>query len=608
MAMHNYNEFGITNGLNTANVNHVQNILGDPDSLLDEMLINLNTLHKNDSPLSFRDKIIHQMISILIGQKKPNIILTGPAGCGKTALVEEIARQLENNNPLIPALLHGYRIFELPLAALTVGTEIRGQLESKVLTLIDFLKNPANKAILFIDEIHMLFTSGSSLREVSQHLKPALARGQIRLIGATTNQEADELLRDPAFSRRFSKIVVDELTKEQTTQILMDLVDNVTAHYQGKVKIKKEYLPYVVEMADLYKRPEQHRPDNAITLLDRAMGEAIMAYTEEQLLASTTPDEYGIFTFKREFFVTKQSIKKVAQTLLFGHTTPSKINEQILSDKFNRIYGQEKALKEIKDVLKRKDLDLFTSNKPLSLLFSGPTGTGKTETANILADILFKEKPIILNMAEYKDPTSMTKLIGVSAGYVGFDSHQEMPLDALESNPYQVVVLDEFEKACNSVQRLFLAALETGVMKTGRGKQIDFSKAIIIATTNAGYSSDTRRSLINTSEVSSNEDLKRLSKCFDIELINRFSKRITYQPISKDIFQEILKNQYLLKRKQLGDKADRYKLPESLSNSKLAELTEKNYSQDLNARPCQQAIESYMEDLILNQMKKNSQP
>jgi ATPases with chaperone activity, ATP-binding subunit len=462
------------------------NIGSDDD--IESVFINYNEKFKGGSNCLFRDAIEQQMLSVLIGKKKPNALLVGSAGVGKTNIVEHLAYLIANDSTLIPKQLIGSTVYELPLSSVVSGTGIRGQLEQKIENIVKFVENPKNKVILFIDEIHLLYSGGEEYKTVAQFLKPALARGTIRVIGATTLQESQNLLNDPAFSRRFSRLIVDELTREQTIEILKSVQGDLFMHYNNFITVDEETLKTVAIFADEYQTAGSHRPDNAITLLDRSMADALIQFN---ILCESMKNDpnYNLIKSQTSIALTESQIEKTAMRLMTGNSKKNKLDKEELATELDRIKGQSHAIETITDALIRQDLNLYPKKQPLTFLFAGTSGVGKTEIAKIIAKVLTGVKPIILNMTEYHSSASINRIIGSPAGYVGSDSNQELPFDCLESNPYQVILLDEFEKGNKSVQRLFMSAFEEGFIRTNRGKEIDFSKAIFILTTNAAHKS-----------------------------------------------------------------------------------------------------------------------
>lgn len=577
----------------------------EPIDVLD-YLINYNEKYKNSDFTMFRDEIIEQILAILIGKDKPNALLVGAAGVGKTKIVEDIAMRIENDHASIPTQLLDTVIYELPLSNLVAGSGIVGQVEEKVKALVDFVQDPQNKAILFIDEIHQLINGNPTYDKIAQILKPALSRGNFRIIGATTLQEARNFLKDPALNRRFSRVIVDELSREQTIQILKKVKSTYIKYYQNTITISDDILETVAVIADQYAKAGAHRPDTALTLLDRTCGDAIIAKNIKLNTAILQNNQLVVNALQQTPFVpiTEKQIRKTALKLMTGHNQPDAIDKAQLQASLASIKGQDDILAIIQNALIRDSLKLYPRTKPLTFLFAGKSGVGKTEVAKIIAKELTSVKPITLNMTEYHSSASINRIIGSSAGYIGYDSNAELPFDILESNPYQIILLDEFEKADRSVQRLFMNAFEEGYIKTSKGQIIDFSKAIIIATTNASHSTGKTNTIGFTMEkdvaIKTEETVNQLQNWFDVELLNRFDYILTFNAINTDIYKQILQSIYKTDIARIKHEWQRsINLPDELSDADLDNLTKQTYVLDFGARPCKKIIREYIENKFL---------
>lgn len=577
---------------------------GDPDAFdPKEFLINYNERFKNEAPTLFRDDVIQQTLSCLIGKFKPNALLVGPAGVGKTKIVEDIARRIANNDPFIPDQLQDYTVYEFPLSSVVSGSKFVGDLEQKTLAVIDFAKDPANKAILFIDEIHQLISENQTYDKIAQLLKPALARGDMRVIGATTLQESNNLKNDPAFNRRFTRLIVDELTKEQTETILNNMSTAMFVHYQKKVTITPAVISNIIEVSDEFKSISSHRPDNAITLLDRAMADAFIDRKALEEKARRDGDTVTLAALQANptINLSKSHIRATAMKIMTGNSKKDVADIDKLKDSLSVIKGQSNVIDELIDKIRRDQLSLFPRKKPLTMLFAGNSGVGKTAVSKIIAKELTGSDPIILNMTEYHSPASINRIIGSPAGYVGSDSKRELPFDILESNPYKVILLDELEKADKSVQRLFMSAFDEGFIKTAKGNVVDFSKTIIFATTNAGHTTKSGESIGFTAKKTTAASTSELSHFFDTEFLNRFTRILNFNPITEDIFKEILADTY--KRKVAAIKAVhstyRY-LDDELDDATVNELNEKYYDRLFGARHVDNIIEEYIEDAVIS--------
>lgn len=574
-----------------------------------ELFINYNEKFKNHSKVLFRDEVIEQLLSILIGKDKPNGLLIGPAGTGKTAIVETIATMLANNDPLIPDQIKDYTIWELPLSNVVAGASLVGQLEDNVKMVVDKMSDPDEKAILFIDEIHQLINGNQTYDKIAQILKPALARGNLHVIGATTLQEANNLMSDPAFNRRFSRVIVDELSRTQTVEILKSAKQSFINHYIS-IAINDDLLETVSVLADQYRPAGSHRPDNALTLLDRTIGEAIINRKVQinnlQTKVNNDPNDVvsqNMLTMLQSaptIPITENQVKKTAISLATGNSKRDAIDMNHVKMSFARIKGQDEATEECLKMMARSESNLFPKKSPTTMMFIGPSGVGKTEIAKIIAQEMTGHEPIILNMTEYSDPSTINRIIGAPAGYVGSDSHAELPFDGLEANPFAVILLDEFEKAHPAVQRLFYTVFDEGVLVDNHGKKIDFSKAIIIATTNAANQEAKNKLGFGTDDATHKASIKELSKFFDPALLNRFNHRVQFNKISKDVYKSIIEDIYA--RESARIIADnKVSLPANIPDDELNEIVKTSYHEEFGARPAFQAVKKFIEDQVFAQ-------
>lgn len=572
---------------------------------INDMLINYNETYKNATPALFRDEIVTQTMSIISSSRKPNALLVGPAGVGKTAIVEEIARRIANKEASVPPQLANTTIYELPIATLVAGAGVVGDLENRITEIIKFAQDANNDALLFIDEIHLIADSNNTTyAKIAQILKPAMARGYIRVIAATTMGEAKKLDDDPAFKRRFSSVIVDELTREQTRDILDIVLPGMLTHYQNKVTVAPDVLDEIVMTADRL-MSTGHRPDTAITLLDRALSHSVISHHAaiQEALASGNTTSAQMLQQITHIPLTAKRLNTIAMLLVTGQSQPPHLDVTALQTELSRLRGQEEVLPRIVDALRRRELNIFPSTRPTSWLFAGASGVGKSETATIISSMVTGQKPIILNMAEYHDSASINRIIGSPTGYVGSDSAKERPFDTLASNPYRVIVLDEFEKADMSVQRLFLSALDTGEIQMANGPAVDLSRCIVIATTNAG-----RQKLSGSQmgfgdhkhSVSKQSLTKELQKSFDAELLGRFDDLIAFMPLGADDYAQILRDEY--DRQVARICAERSDLNfDPIDDDTIAQLVDETWLVDQGARPAIRAIRALIEDMLLTQ-------
>lgn len=563
-------------------------------SPLDGLTIDYNKEFANATPLMYRDAIVREMESILIGSMKPNVLLVGDAGTGKTALVEELARRIATHDPTLPRRLAKSTVLELPFSALVAGAGIVGDLEQRIRDVIEYAEDPANDAIVFIDEIHVLLDKHDSVTgRISQLLKPALARGKMRVIGATTTQESRSLMDDPAFSRRFTRLVVNELTEDQTVEVLESQLPRLCAHYDGKVVVPDALLPNVVATAD--ETMVTHRPDNALTLLDRVCSEVRMQRAEKE--ASQDPVMQQYVRAIPSDSATEDIVRSVAERLAKGVADDFSFDRDRISSALSEVQGQSVQVAEIVDALARRSRHLFPETRPLSFLLAGPSGVGKSMCARIIARELVGTDAITINMTEYSSETSLTRLLGAPPSYVGYSSMQEKPLDPLMTNPYRVVVLDEFEKASPNVQRVFMEALDTGHIKDNQGRTIDMSKAIIFATTNAGCD----RAAHNAIGFGADDTVVGaglvdvLAEWFDVALINRFGHLVRFNGISRDVYGSIVQEIYAREAARVMREHSSVHLPDTLSDDELERIVHDTYVAKLGARPAARAVRGYIE-------------
>lgn len=606
----------MSNGANDMMPNIIFSIPSSDDTR-ELPLIDLNEACKDMDETLYREDQITQLVGVLTQKKKPNALLIGDAGVGKTHIVEELARRLKHSIGYVGKTLTDYTVFELPINALISGNGVVGQLEEELDIIIDFASDPDNQAILFIDEIHQIMNNKDSINsKIASALKPALSRGDIHVIGATTTSEAKTLMNDPAFARRFSRITVPELTNEQTNGVLLQLKQRMEEHHN--VIIPEALLPRIVVIGDEYRAYGSHKPDTAITLLDRACADLNVERKKMEEAAQKTDDK-ATLTFIAKYpkpTLDEKALTHSAKTLISAKATDKNPAETLKARLDQHIIAQDEAKETLINYIKRRELNLLKQNKPESFLFAGVTGSGKTEIGKQLAHALFgsADNLIYLNMTEYADHTSLNRIKGSADGYVGSESKRELPFDSLESKPYQVIILDEFEKCHKSVQHFFMQALDQGELKTERGAVIDFSRAIIIATTNAGTEQLAKTAIgFSTSNVITSPTKQELTDAlkndFPIELLNRFNHLIGFHSISKKQYKQIL----IVKFNQLMEKIEHNRKDLTFHPSRIDgddipsfinELADQSYQPMLNGRPAEKCVQTFIEDTILSHQSK----
>lgn len=585
------------------------NSTGSDDMAL-ELLINYNKTYKSSGTILFRDSVIKQTLSTLIRKNKPNPLLVGQAGVGKTKIVEDIAYRLANNDALVPDKLKGFTIYELPLANVMSGSCFVGQLEEKVHAVVDFISNKKNKAILFIDEIHQILNGGEHYQKIAQILKPALARGDFHCIGSTTLQESTSLFSDPAFNRRFSRVVVDELTQAQTIEVLKHSLPGYLTHYNSKFSISDTVLEAIVPIADQYVSIGSHRPDNALTLLDSVVANEILARKakETELFEKQNDPDPNISSAAKAALlalqaspivnITENRVRNTAVCMMKGNAKQENTDFDALRQNLAHIKGQDNVIEQVLKTIKNHEKGLFPRKNPVTFLFTGTSGVGKTEITNVIAETITGKKPIVINMTEYSHSSSINNIIGSNIGYIGSDSKMELPFDCLESNPFQIILLDEFEKGHREVQRLFMRVFDEGILKTNRGNTIDFSKAIIIATTNAAHKSVKKKLGFGEKTAPSvSNDVNELKKWFDPELINRFEHIISFNSISVDTYIEIIESIYASESARIMKLNRSYVLKPAIDPDDLQKMRDE-YVEDFGARPARRLVQEYIENQL----------
>lgn len=566
-----------------------------PDLLIDYQ--KLAKAHKI-SKVMYREDVTNRLLTVLTTTNHPNALLVGDAGTGKTAIAKDLAVRLYEKDPIVVAMLGDKtKIYELPLTNLVSGSGIVGTMEKKLDDVVKFISDPNNNAILYIDEIHQL-TTNQVLKSVAEILKPALANGELHVIGSTTTQELKFWRSNPALTRRFSNLIVNELSNEQTEKILEKLIPKLQ-NANIKVQVEKSLLQYVITIGNRYaKTLDTHRPDSAITVLDQAMAMSRLQSIQLKQTGVVIPAK-----------LTKTAITRAGKQLVNNTNTDTLSNQTLTTLKKQleeNIIGQTQAKTKILKAMRSMILDLTPQTRPHSFLFAGLTGTGKTEIAKQLAQVLFgaKDRFLYLNMTEYATNASLTTLIGSSRGYVGYDSAQPLPLDTLKSNPFQIVLLDEFEKASKDVKRLFMQALDEGEIRYSDGSHIDFSHAIIIGTTNSGTDalSESHVGFNPDTEIAESDLNNALLASFPPELLNRFEYVVAFNKITKRQYAEIVTIKYNQLRKEIKTSHPELDILPNVADPDMPfikSITDQTYDELKNARPAERSVRHFVEDHLL---------
>lgn len=612
---------------------------------LDEFGTDLTEKAQNGGidPVIGREKEIERVIQILSRRTKNNPCLIGEPGVGKTAIAEGLALKIVKDE--VPELLAGKKIVALDLTSMVAGTKYRGDFEERIKKAMDEVKNAKN-VILFIDEVHTLIGAGAAEGAVdaANILKPALARGEIQVIGATTIDEyRKNIEKDAALERRFQSVMVGEPTEEEAIEILKGLRDKYEAHH--KVKILDEAIENAVKMSARY-IADRFLPDKAIDLIDEAASRVrLKAFTAPPNLKSMEQEikrleQEKASAVKSQDFETAAKLRdkeKELQTLLDGekekwkNLSGKEIKEVTTEDIANvvsswsgipvtqlteeeserllnmekilheRIVGQDKAVSAVSKAIRRGRVGIKNPNRPLgSFIFLGPTGVGKTELCKSLAEAMFgsEEAIIKLDMSEYMEKHTVSKLIGSPPGYVGFEEGGQLT-EKIRRKPYSVVLFDEIEKAHPDVFNMLLQILEDGVLTDSKGRKVSFKNAIIIMTSNVGASKITNGTNTLGFGESGNENknieelvTEDLKKTFKPEFLNRIDEIIVFNRLEKDDIKEIAKRMLGSLDKRLAE----MDITLSFTDNAISAIADAGFDDVYGARPLRRAIQQKIED------------
>lgn len=503
----------------------------------------------SDDILVGREKELNLIIETLLRKNKNNPLLIGPAGVGKSAIIEELARRIKSGN--VPNKLKDKKIVSLEMSSLVAGTKYRGEFEEKLNKVIkEIEENP--EIILFIDEIHTMANAGGAEGAInaSDILKPYLARGKVKIIGATTTNEYNKFIaKDKALSRRFEIIKINEPTIKETENILSKIRPSFEKHYN--IKITEENIKNIVSLTDRYVL-DRFNPDKSIDLLDSVCAMKEVESTKEKDISKLKDKLLNIIK-KKENMVKKNNFDealkyrsmeiKLQEKIDKEENTPNKITEKDIKEMLERknnipfiendfenlenylldnIIGQNNVVREIINAIKQKEEDL-----PVSILLTGSTGVGKTKTVKEIAKYL--DIPLIrLDLSEYNESVSITRLIGASAGYVGYDD--ENIFEKVRMNPHSIILLDELEKAHPNVINLFLQILDEGYVTNSKGEKIDFKNTYIFMTSNA---------MINQ-KIGFMKGKSNYQDSFSKEFLARITAKINYNNITEEMIKEYL--------------------------------------------------------------------
>lgn len=580
-------------------------------------------------PVIGRNKEIQEASEILSRRTKNNPVLVGDAGVGKTAVVEGLAQAIVNGD--VPAAIKNKEIISIDISGLEAGTQYRGSFEENVQNLVNEVKEAGN-IILFFDEIHQILGAGSTggdsgSKGLADILKPALSRGELTVIGATTQDEyRNTILKNAALARRFNEVKVNAPSAEDTFKILQGIRDLYQQHHN--VILPDEVLKAAVDYSVQY-IPQRSLPDKAIDLVDvtaahlaaqhpvtdvHAVEREIEVEKDKQEKAVEAEDFEAALNYKTRIAELEKKIE--------NHTEDMKVTASVndvaesvermtgipvsqmgatdierLKDMGHRlqtkVIGQDKAVEAVAKAIRRNRAGFDEGNRPIgSFLFVGPTGVGKTELAKQLALDMFGTKDAIirLDMSEYSDRTAVSKLIGTTAGYVGYDDNSNTLTERVRRNPYSIILLDEIEKADPQVITLLLQVLDDGRLTDGQGNTVNFKNTVIIATSNAGFGYEANL----TEDADKPELMDRLKPFFRPEFLNRFNAVIEFSHLTKEDLSKIV-DLMLAEVNQTLAKKD---IDLVVSQAAKDYITEEGYDEVMGVRPLRRVVEQEIRDKV----------
>ena len=579
-------------------------------------------------PVIGRNKEIQETAEILARRTKNNPVLVGDAGVGKTAVVEGLAQAIVNGD--VPAAIRNKEIISIDISGLEAGTQYRGSFEENIQNLIKEVKAAGN-IILFFDEIHQILGAGSTgdgqgSKGLADILKPALSRGELSVIGATTQDEyRNTIMKNAALARRFNEVKVNAPSAEDTFKILQGIRPLYEAHHN--IELPDAVLKAAVDYSVQY-IPQRSLPDKAIDLIDVTAAHLASQHpvTDIKTLeadiadAKAKQEEYAQKEDYESAINEKMRIQKL-QAELDNHTENQKVVAQVndvaeavermtgipvsqmgasdierLKDMKSRleahVIGQDKAVEAVSRAIRRNRAGFDEGNRPIgSFLFVGPTGVGKTELAKQLAIDMFGNKDAIirLDMSEYSDRTAVSKLIGATAGYVGYEDNSNTLTERVRRNPYSIVLFDEIEKADPQVITLLLQVLDDGRLTDGQGNTVNFKNTVIIATSNAGFGFGS-----DAQDESKTDIMERIAPYFRPEFLNRFNGVIEFNHLSKDDLKKIVDLMLNQVNKTLAKKGITLDVTEEAKGL----LMEQSYDKAMGARPLRRVVETEIRDNV----------
>ena len=552
---------------------------------LETYAVNLNKLVSEGKidPLIGREPEVERVVQILCRRRKNNPLLVGEAGVGKTAIAEGLAKKIVDKN--IPAVLENMTIYSLDLGALIAGTKYRGDFEQRLKTVIKQLGEQKN-SILFIDEIHTIIGAGSAsggTLDASNILKPALARGNVKCIGATTYQEFRSVFeKDHALTRRFQKIDVEEPSVKNTIEILKGLKTHFESHHN--VKFTNNALISAAELSAKFLN-DRRLPDKAIDIIDEAgAAQRILPKSKQKKNIGAKEIEDVIAKIAR---IPAKNINKDDRSSL----------KNLERDLRAVIFGQDKAIETLSNAIKMSRSGIGPIDRPIgSFLFSGPTGVGKTEVARQLAYTLGIEL-IRIDMSEYMERHSGSKLIGAPPGYVGYDQGGILT-EQVNKNPYSVLLLDEIEKANPDIFNILLQVMDNGILTDSNGRKTDFRNVTIIMTTNAGAEALSKSNFGFTQTKESGDENGEIKKIFSPEFRNRLDATVSFSSLDNEIILKVVDKFLIQLETQLHDKKVDASFTQDLKNY----LAKSGFDEQMGARPMARLIQDTIRKALADEL------
>jgi ATP-dependent Clp protease ATP-binding subunit ClpC len=620
--------------------------------VLDEFGRDLTALGRDGQldPVIGREDEIERVVQILSRRKKNNPVLIGEPGVGKTAIVEGLAQRIVENN--VPEGLTGKRLLTLDLAAVVAGTKYRGQFEERMRMVVEEIRK-ADDVVIFIDELHTIVGAGAAegAIDASNMLKPPLARGELQCIGATTLSEyRKHIEKDGALERRFQPIMVDAPSVEETVEIIRGLQDKYEAHHH--VKITPEAVVAAARLADRY-ISDHYLPDKAIDVIDEGCAmvrlrhstlppdirdlEAKMAEMRAEKEAATERQEFEMAgryrDREREYRLKVEEAKDRWRVLteqeenvlsaddvayIVSKTTGIPVDrleqeefEKLLrmdEDLHLRIIGQDEAIGVVTRAIRRSRIGIKDARRPIgSFIFLGPTGVGKTELAKAVAGFLFEDEDAIIrvDMSEYMEKHSVSRLVGAPPGYVGYEEGGQIT-ERVRRKPYSVILLDEIEKAHPDVFNILLQVMEDGRLTDNIGRTVDFRNTVLIMTSNIGARQIKDGGGIGfgaTTGEASYEEIKKtvmteVKRLFNPEFLNRVDEVVVFHPLSKDHLRAIV----TLMVNEFKNRVAEHMLTLHFTDASTEFLMEKGYDPTFGARPLRRTIQKYVEDPLVEKL------